>query len=88
VNSLPSGKRAASLSPKCVICGQPLKRYGEFANGAALSLADAYVRIRFAIFLARIFVSRPCTAWRAAPHSGLARKGAGFLHHRFRNIDL
>ena len=57
-------------------------------NGAALSLADAYVRIRFAIFLARIFVSRPCTAWRAAPHSGLARKGAGFLHHRFRNIDL
>ena len=43
VNSLPSGKRAASLSAKCVICGQPLKRYGEFANGAALSLADAYV---------------------------------------------
>ncbi|WP_204476646.1 hypothetical protein, partial [Aeromonas veronii] len=79
---------ASSLSPKCVICGQPLKRYGEFANGTALSLADAYVRIRFAIFLARIFVSRPCTAWRAAPHSGLARKGAGFLHHRFRNIDL
>ncbi len=52
---------ASQLSSKCVICGQPLKKYDEFANGAALSLADAYVRIRFAIYLARIVKSRPCT---------------------------
>ena len=62
--------------------------FSPYTVDAELSLADAYVRIRFAIFLARIIVSRPCTAWRAAPLSGLARKGAGFLHHRFRNIDL
>ena len=62
---------AAPWLPKCVICSQPPKRYGEFANGGALLLADAYVRIRSAMLLACI-IGTDCWAT-AMLHSLLCR---------------